>query len=368
MLAQRLRMEAFKSGIEGEVRPGDRVLEVGGGLCTYSMFAARAGAGRVWSVEGGPVVTVARQVLRENELADRVTLLEGWFPQVEPPEKVDLAIYEDYSARLMDSRSWAVLRHLADASLAPGGRLFPNHARIWVAPVRSPRNLEVVAPFGGGSDALYGVDWTSTRELAANTPVPMPVSPDEVVGEPFMLSDLTLLPPPLARDLGGTATWTFAKGQEIHGLVFWFSLEVGQGVWLTNAPGGEPGSWGHLYLPLERTLVVEEGGTCKARVGFDAGAQGEPGWMHWSAEAGGQRRSAHEFRSVLASSSELERLSPEWRPTLLGSGQAALRVLELADGTRSLATLVRILLEEGLADTLVQAEEVVHRNLSGRAR
>ncbi len=368
MLAQRLRMEAFRRAIEVAVRPGDRVLEVGTGLGTYAMFAVRAGAERVWAVEGDKISQVTRHVLRDNGMENTVELLEGWFPEVEPPEPVDLVIFEDYGPRLMDSRSWGVLDHAAHRSLAPGGRVLPGRARVWVAPVRSPRNLEVVAPFGGASDTLYGLDWESTRAYAANSPLPIPVEPDEVVGAPHLLADVRLLPPPDATALTAEVSWTFDDAVEVHGLGYWFELEVGDGTWLTNAPGGEPRSWGSLYLPLDRAMPVAKGGVLRAEVGFDAGGGGEPGWMWWKVAAGDRSWSGHEFRSFLATASDFGRLSPEWKPRLLAPGAAARRVLDLVDGTRSLDELILTLLDEGLAGTRVQAEQLVHRTLSGRAR
>ena len=152
MLVQRVLMESFQAAIAAGVRPGTRVLKVGTGLAIYSMFAAKAGARRVWAVEGGPILPIARQVVRDNGFAHVIELLEGWYPEVTPPDLVDVVLYEDHGSRLFDARSWAVLDHVARAGLAPGGVIIPGRARIWIAPAHSPRNLEVVAPFSGAVD------------------------------------------------------------------------------------------------------------------------------------------------------------------------------------------------------------------------
>lgn len=309
MLVQRTRMEAFRAAIEDRVHRGAKVLEVGAGMATYSMFAARAGADRVWAVEGGPIVHVARHVVRDNGFQDVVELLEGWYPEMRAPERVDLAIYEDFDARLMDTRSWAVLDHIARHGLAPGGTVLPCRARVWICPAQSPPNLEVVAPFDGATDELYGLDWESSRDYAANTPLVMPITPDELVGEPVCMADISLLPPPSAEEMVGAGSWVFDEDVEIHGLTYWFEMEVGEGVWLTNAPGGEPGSWGRLFLPAPRAIRVPAGETLRAGVGFDPGPKGEPAWMRWWFEADRRRWSAHEFRSILTTAPDLKRLS-----------------------------------------------------------
>ena len=62
---------------------------------TYSFFAAQAGAAKVWAVEGGPIVNVAKTLARVNGVADRVELIRGWFPGVAIPEPVDVLIFEE---------------------------------------------------------------------------------------------------------------------------------------------------------------------------------------------------------------------------------------------------------------------------------
>ena len=195
----------------------------------------------------------------------------------------------------------------------------------------------------------------------------MLLDPAEVLGEPHLLAEVSLVPPPQAVALAGEGEWTFDRPVEVHGLAYWFDLEVGEGTWLTNRPGGKPGSWGHLFLPAPHAETVGPREILRAGVAFDPGLRGEPGWMRRHLEAGGRSWSAHEFWSFLATASELEQSSPEWTPRLQGVGRAARRVLDLADGTRSLEVIVRTFVKEGLADTLARAEQLVHRTLTGRA-
>ena len=71
------------------------MVEIGAGLGTYAFFAAEAGAGKVWAVEGGDVINVAKTLARVNGFAEQVEFVRGWFPGVALPKSVDVLIFED---------------------------------------------------------------------------------------------------------------------------------------------------------------------------------------------------------------------------------------------------------------------------------
>ncbi len=96
LLADDPRVDAFREAIESVVRPGQIVLDLGTGIGTYAMFAARAGA-TVYAVDGNPVIEIARQLAADNGLAERITFLEGWATDLEPPERADILVFEDYA-------------------------------------------------------------------------------------------------------------------------------------------------------------------------------------------------------------------------------------------------------------------------------
>jgi predicted RNA methylase len=94
MLMDQNRMHSFKSAIHYAVRPGARVLELGGGTGVLSFFAARQ-ASRVYCVEFNPdMVQEARRFLAMNPNGDRVEVIHADAFEYLPPEPVDVVICE----------------------------------------------------------------------------------------------------------------------------------------------------------------------------------------------------------------------------------------------------------------------------------
>lgn len=358
LLAQEQRIEAFRRAIAAVVRPGDRVLDVGTGLGTFAFFAADAGAKQVYAVDVDPVIHVASAVARLNGYADRVRFVRGLLPEVALPEPVDVVIFEDFPANLLGGDVFRLLRAVHERYAAPAVRSIPAAGELFVAPVSSTELAHEVAPFGS-DEVLYGIDWGPSREYVANAPLKRAISPESVVAPPQPLGQVRFDALPEARALGGRAAWRLEREALLHGLAHWFDLDLGGGERLSNAPGAEPGSWGHLFLPVDPPLPVPVGQTVEAALHADPRSDGAPGWLAWEMVAGGERRRAHEFAAAPLSLSDLTMASPDAVPSLARRGATELRVLGLTDGTRSIREIAREIAAERPDLTQLDAERLV---------
>lgn len=364
LLLQRPRIEAFRRAIAAAVRPGDHVLDLGTGLGTFACFAADAGAALVWGVEGHPVVHAARAVARRNGYGDRVRFVRGWLQDLSLPRRADVVIFEDFPPRLLDARVHDLLVEVRGRYAAPRARMIPAAAELFVAPVRAPVLWRQMVPFAREPRA-YGIDWSPLTAYLANGPAPAAVPPDALVAPPVRLGRVAFDAPCAPRDLGGAAVWHLDHPVTVHGLAYWFDLELGAGERLSNGPGAQPGSWRHLFLPLEPPVEAAPG-ELAAAVTVHPLPGGAPGWLAWQVQAGGTAGRGHEFAAEPASRADLGAASPDGVPRLSRRGRLEGRVLALTDGRRSLGQIARVLVAEQPDLAPEAAARLVARVLAAR--
>src|SRR5688500_8629330 len=81
------RTSAFKKAIGISIKPGDKVLDCGTGSGILAIFAAQAGAKKVLSFEYDPYIAeVARKNIKQNNLTDKIEVMDGDIRSHEFPE------------------------------------------------------------------------------------------------------------------------------------------------------------------------------------------------------------------------------------------------------------------------------------------
>ena len=109
MLNDTARMQGFKDAIELAVKPGAKVLELGGGTGVQSFFAAQK-AQKVYCVERNPeLISAARNLLAQNSNGDKVEVIQADAMHYLPPEPVDVVICEMLHTGLLREKQMPVI-------------------------------------------------------------------------------------------------------------------------------------------------------------------------------------------------------------------------------------------------------------------
>ncbi|NNF27192.1 MAG: class I SAM-dependent methyltransferase, partial [Gemmatimonadetes bacterium] len=278
------------------VGPDDVVLEIGTGLGTFALFAAAAGARHVWAVDGEPILHVAEALGKVNGHQDRITWLRGWVPELEVPEAVDVLIFEDFVTPLFDVRIYRLLKAAIAKYLAPGGRMIPSRATVFLAPLVAQAVRTRLFPLETVDDR-FGIDWSPAEPYLGNLPRQERLPVGSLAGEGMRAYGVEFPHLPQVQEMGGTVQWTLEPGTCLGALCLWFDLDMGGGRVVSNRPGNEAGPWGQLVLPLDPPLAVGVDGIVRATVGYDPAPDGNPGWLRWEAASGTESRGGHEFAS-----------------------------------------------------------------------
>ena len=82
------------------------------------------------------IIEKAREIVKVNGMADKITLLQGKMEEVQLPhgiEKVDIIISEWMGYFLLYESMLDTVLYARDRYLAPGGKIFPDKATIFMA-------------------------------------------------------------------------------------------------------------------------------------------------------------------------------------------------------------------------------------------
>lgn len=303
LLNDPVRMEAYRAAIHQTVRPGNTVLDAGCGTGILAMFACQAGARRVYAIERGPVIAVARELAATNGFADRITFLHQDIVNVSLNERVDVAVSELIPKAVLGQGMAELIGWVREHFLKPSGRIVPERVDLWVAPVNDPRMLE----YGRLPEvASYGIDFLPLRRRIINRPFSLRIRQDGLLA-PGQIAYSYVADRSRTVDAFDTVlSFKAEKNGTLHGWGAWFSSTLSPGVCLDNHPPGIA-SWDNLAFILPAPVALQAGAAIELRFRGRADSRMPELWA-WDTRVG---RPGNWVSSDRQSTFEAELLTPE---------------------------------------------------------
>jgi protein arginine N-methyltransferase 1 len=344
MIADAIRLPAYRRAIEQAVRSGDVVADLGAGPGVMALLACRAGAGHVYAIEPNPALEAAREVAAANGLADRITFLPGLSTALTPPQRCQVIVSDLRGCVPLYERHIPILADARARWLAPGGRLIPRRDFLHAALVEHEAGY---ADYDGPWRRLgreLALDLGAVRRRTVNTTGQCRLGRAHLLGpaRPWAELDYRVITEP---DVAGSLALPVARPGTAHGFALWFDAELGDGIGYSNAPGEPALVYGQYFFPFEEPLPVRDGEV----VTVDLAARlvgGDYVWR-WNTTWSPAETARHPpvrfrqstFLGELFSLEQLRRRDAAHRPRLNADGRAEQAVLAGMTGGATLAEL-----------------------------
>ena len=255
VIGDEIRLDAQVRAIEETVKPGDVVVDLGAGTGVLSLFAARAGARRVYAVERHDIIQVAREVVRANGFEGVIECMQVDATTIELPEEVDVVMGDVIGVLGIDGNILAIYERVVQEYLKPSGRVIPAKIDVFFAPWEAPELHEPVAFWDRG---VRGFDFGACQKMASNVPRSVVLPKDGGLAEPARLWKLDVAHA-RAQLIEGTHEFEILREGVIHGIGAWSETTLAPTVALTTAPGAPTLVWRQGFLGLEKPIPVGTG-------------------------------------------------------------------------------------------------------------
>jgi type I protein arginine methyltransferase len=278
MLEDDLRVDAYHAGIVGNKADfeGRTVMDVGAGTGLLSLFAAHAGARKVYAVEASGSADYAQRLIEHAGLGNCVEVVRSTLQALDLSEKVDIVISEPWGFFLFHERMVEAFVEAKERFLAPNGRMFPSAATLVIAPFTDAQLYEarLAKVHFWDNKAFYGIDLSGLSRTARDELFSMPA-----LG-PFDSS--MLMAAPATKDfnfvqmtMGDLAEielpfrFAMAHGGAINGIAGWFDLAFDGStnrVVLSTAPDVPNTHWWQLRFVFPQPLMTRIGQVFSGRM------------------------------------------------------------------------------------------------------
>lgn len=346
MIADQARFSAYANAIAEVVRPGDTVLDLGCGPGPMGLLACRAGAGRVYAIEAGDSLGLARQLAATNGFADRLVFLAGDSRKLELPERVRVIVSDLRGTLPLFDGAIPSLEDARRRFLLPEGVLIPQKDTLQAAVIEADAAYSrITAPWESGK---RGLNLLPGRERLLHSIHGIDCKPAQLLTEPNPWATLNYAIG-ADRRLGETLAFRAVRPGTAHGLCLWFDAQVwGEYAYSSGplaAPEAKATVYGQMFLPWLEPIALAEGQEIAVELHVDL--VGEDYTWRWNTTVmptGAQaplRFVQSSFFGAEFSREGLRRKALDYVPAITEEGEADNWILSAMNGKQSLGEIAQ---------------------------
>ena len=254
MLKDNERINKFKETIFKNVKKGDIVIDLGTGTGILAIWAAQAGAKKVYAIEETDVAELAKSVVKANGYESTIEIIQANSSEITLPEKADVLISELIGHFIFEE---GIVEYVVDARnnlLKPDSKLIPSKAIISLAPVSLGSAFTEVSYW----DTWKDPDLSSIKKRASNSAYVENIYKENSLSRPGELFTIDFAS--IQKNVfQAECSFLIERNGYLDAFAGWFRLNLDSDIYIDTSPWAETTHWKQTIFPLENPLLVNVG-------------------------------------------------------------------------------------------------------------